>query len=141
MDHKELILKTFNDFDGKNLSLLESFYDQKISFCDPVHCVEGLDKLKSYYKHAYKNVISIRFEFGQIIREGLRYSGPWTMHLSVKGLNGGAPYSVEGCSVFEFNEKNLVIRQRDYLDLGEMVYERIPVQGFLIQQLKKFLKD
>jgi hypothetical protein len=139
-NHKDLIVKAFNDFDGKNLNLLDSFYDPQISFADPVQAVEGLDKLKAYYKHAYKNVTSIRFEFREIFKEGQSYCGPWTMHLQAKGLNSGKMFTVEGCSVFHFNEKNLVIRQRDYLDLGEMLYEKLPIQGFVILKLKQFLQ-
>lgn len=139
-DHRDQIVRTFNAFDGKNFDLLDQFYSRDVRFTDPVQEVNGLEKLKAYYAHAYKNVISIHFSFGEIIKDGVKYCAPWQMHLRVRGLNGGDPFSVEGCSVFEFDHNDRVIVQRDYLDLGAMVYERLPVQGFVISKIKELLR-
>ncbi len=136
---QEKIKKTFNEFDGKNLESLNNFYSKKIVFEDPVTKVKGLENLKKYYSHAYKNVKSISFDFDEIFHEGLNFAATWKMNVSVKGLNYGKKYSVPGISKFKFDEDDLVIEHRDYFDLGDMVYERLPVQGMLITFVKKML--
>lgn len=136
---KNKIKNTFNAFDGKNLENLDDFYADSVAFEDPVTKIKGLKNLKKYYSHAYKNVKSIKFEFSEIFNEGGTYGAAWEMHLSVKGLNGGREYTVPGFSRIKFNKKNLVIEHRDYVDLGDMVYERLPLQGLVISLIKKML--
>jgi len=139
MNHKQIIKDTFNGFNGLNLDRLDQFYDPKVVFVDPVTQIQGLPNLKKYYTHAYRKVISIRFEFADILQEASDYSAPWTMHLAVKGLNAGNEFKVTGLSHLRFNDKGLVIYHRDYVDLGEMVYERLPVIGAVIRKLKTLL--
>jgi hypothetical protein len=136
---KQKIVDNFNQFDGKNLNILNDFYADNVTFADPVTHVKGLKNLKEYYSKVYKNVKSIHFEFGEIINDQQSYAAPWTLHLSAKGLNGGKEYEVQGMSHFKFNNKGLVIYHRDYLDLGEMVYEKLPIQGLIIKSFKKLM--
>jgi hypothetical protein len=140
MDYADKIKKTFNDFDGRNSEVLNGFYEENVIFIDPVLRVQGLDSLKKYYFHTYSNVRSIRFEFGEMIVEKNRINAPWTMELAVKGLNRGDPFKVQGCSNFEFNGEGKVIFHRDYVDLGAMVYERLPLQGKVISLIKRMLR-
>jgi steroid delta-isomerase len=58
----------------------------------------------------------------------------------VRGLNGGKEYVVPGFSQLKFEANGLVSEHRDYVDLGDMVYERIPIQGIIISTLKKLMK-
>jgi len=134
-----LVRQAFNRFDKNNMGVLDDFYAPNAVFQDPVVKVKGLDQISSYYASAYTNVKEIRFDFQDVYASGNRFSMPWVMTLRVKGLNFGAPYSVEGISVFEFNEENKVTYHRDYVDLGAMIYERIPVFGKLIAGIRKRL--
>ncbi|MFZ3229809.1 MAG: nuclear transport factor 2 family protein [Pseudobdellovibrio sp.] len=137
---KDKIIKTFNSFDGTNLEHLNSFYSNEIIFEDPITKVIGLTNLKKYYAHAYKNVKSIRFDFSNIISDHLTYGASWEMHLCAKGLNQGNEFAVPGFTLLKFNDNELVSEHRDYFDLGAMVYEKLPIQGIIINTLKKFLK-
>jgi len=139
MNYSEKIKTVFNAFDGKDLERLNDFYAQDVVFEDPVDKISGLPALKKYYTHAYKNVISIRFDFADIINQDNAYAAPWTMHMKVRGLNGGEEYAVKGLSQMVFNDKGLVVYHRDYVDLGAMVYERLPLFGAVIRKLKKLL--
>ncbi len=135
-----LIQKIFNEFDGKNLNLLNDFYSQDIVFQDPLHKVEGFLSLQNYYAKIYKNVQSIRFDFQKFVSQDDQVVSFWTMSLKAKGLNQGALFEVQGVSVFIFNSENKVKYHRDYLDLGEMVYEKIFGLGFVIKKIKTLLK-
>ena len=135
----ELIKKAFNGLNKNNLSILNDFYAENIDFTDPIGNIKGLNNLKKYYAHAYENVISINFNFQQINSQNDYYFAKWTMKLQVKGLNANAPYDVEGFSVIKFNGLEKVDYHRDYLDLGSMVYENIPLLGKAIKLIKKKL--
>jgi hypothetical protein len=136
----ELIKKAFNEFNGKNSEVLEELYDQNIHFQDPVTEVTGLENLRKYYQHAYANVKSIQFHFSKITSCENTHTCQWNMEMTVGLLNGGKAYTVPGVSVISFSEKSQkVIEHRDYLDLGAMVYEKLPVLGKVIQTLKKRL--
>lgn len=134
------IRDAFNKFDKNNMDVLDGFYAKDAVFQDPVVKVEGLDKIKIYYGHVYSNVKSIQFEFSEVFESEKGFALPWTMTLAVKGLNGGRQYSVEGSSIFQFDRKGKVIFHRDYVDLGAMVYERIPIFGKIINQIRKMLR-
>lgn len=126
----------YNQFDGKNLDLLDKYYALDVSFCDPAFKIEGLDNLKKYYAHAYQHVTSIEFIFSDIVHADNKYCATWVMNIAINRLNGGRVYSVNGVSVLQFNKHGLIRYHRDYLDLGEMLYERIPMLGFIIRKIK-----
>ena len=137
MTKSELIKKCFNAFTGKNVEVLEELYDDKIHFQDPITDVRGMDQLIKYYKHAYSRVKQIRFDFHEMHEAGNTVTGEWNMTLTVSGLNSGRPYTVHGVSVLTFSEDSRkVIRHRDYVDIGEMVYEQVPLLGAAIRAIK-----
>lgn len=122
-----------------NLGVLNVFYADNVEFADPVTQIKGLPDLIKYYSHVYANVINIKFEFNDITVKDDTYFAKWTMKLQVKGLNSQKPYQTEGLSVMSFNEDNKVFYHRDYVDLGSMVYEHIPVLGNVIKLIKRKL--
>lgn len=134
------IKKAFNDYNGKNQEVLDQLYHQDVVFEDPITRVEGIDALKVYYTHAYANVRYIKFDFKNIVEAQNTYTCEWDMHLQAKMLNFGKEIVVKGVSLLVFDEEtDKIIRHRDYLDLGEMVYEQIPGLGSVVRLLKSQL--
>jgi hypothetical protein len=60
------------------------------------------------------------------------------MKLKHPKLNGGQPVEVNGVSQIRFSGDR-VIYHRDYFDLGEMLYENIPLLGVVIRNIKQRL--
>lgn len=144
MDHsvnyREKIVNAFNQFSPENLGVLEDFYDVQAVFEDPVTKATGLEAIRKYYLNVYKNVEEIHFDFQEIHSEGDIYFASWIMTLRVPPLNFGKSYQVQGLSKIQFNASGKVMYHRDYLDLGAMVYEKIPLFGSAITQIKNRLK-
>lgn len=141
-ERQSLITETFNDFNGKNINILSNLYDEKVEFEDPVTKVKGLKNLKSYYENAYAAVKEINFDFKQIdvSEDKTVYTCQWIMNLKAGILNYGRKYDVRGVSIITFSdESNKVVKQSDYLDLGDMVYERLPAFGSVIKAVKSKL--
>lgn len=133
------IVNAFNKFNPEKIEVLDQFYDPETVFQDPAVKLQGLNQLKKYYAAVYRNVKSIHFEFHDVQKTPTSYFAIWTMTLSASGLNSGKKFSVEGISILEFNKKELVTFHRDYVDLGAMVYEKLPILGKLIKVVKKQL--
>ena len=134
------IAKFFNEFSYDKIDLADTFYAEDVVFEDPLGKITGLKDLKKYYAGLYKNVISIRFEFSSVIRQGDEEVGIWVMYLKAKSLNGGEEIALKGNSHVRYNAEGKAIYHRDYFDMGEFIYEHVPVLGSIIRVVKGKLK-
>jgi predicted ester cyclase len=135
---KEKIVKVFNELRADNLSILDKFYHPDIHFIDPVGEIKGLKELKEYYANMYQNVQEISFDFEKLVEQEDDIASFWTMNLKAKSLNKGQRVKVKGTSRIAFdNSTGLVIMHRDYFDMGEFIYEYIPLLKTIIKTIKK----
>ena len=135
------IREVFNQLRANNTEILNGFYASDVVFIDPLGQINGLSAMKEYYQAMYKNVDEIRFEFKPDAITGDRHLAVWTMYLRAKGLNGGDEVAVHGVSEIEFQaQSNLVIYHRDYFDMGEFLYQHIPILGSVIKMVRKQLE-
>lgn len=132
----------YSKFDEAIIPSLSRIYRTDIVFQDPIRRVEGLSELARYYAGTMENLQECRFEFGQIIEtESAQAAGVhqavlfWDMHYRHPKLAGGKLLTISGNSHIKFQDK--VFYHRDYYDVGAMMYEHVPVVGWVIQQLKK----
>jgi hypothetical protein len=118
-----------------NLDLLNTIYDKNITFIDPIHEIKGFDQLASYFDGLYKNLASCDFIIERYIQQGNEASLFWKMTYRHPKLNKGKEVVVYGTS--NIKAKNgKVIYHRDFLDLGAMLYEQLPVLGRIIKWIK-----
>lgn len=140
MLQQEKIKYVFNALRADNLHILDDFYAYDTEFVDPLGTHKGLNGVKSYYKNLYQNVKDIKFETKDLVSNGNSHVFVWRMILVADGLNGGSPVTLEGNSHIKFNDQNLVIYHRDYFDMGEFIYEHIPVLGWTLKKIKQKLR-
>ncbi|HDU8575530.1 TPA: nuclear transport factor 2 family protein [Vibrio diabolicus] len=121
-----------------NLHLLKDVYHQDVVFEDAAHRLEGWPALSDYFTSLYANVISCDFVIHE--HQQVRDTGflTWTMELQHPKLQKGAPILVNGVSHLKFSEGQ-VIYHRDYFDLGEMLYENLPLLGSVVKTIKQRL--
>ena len=132
----------FNGFNKDTLELVDQFYAPQAHFLDPVVDLQGRDAIRKYYANLYANVISIRFEFsGEVNSRGEQGDEKvafWTMVLKHKKLRGGQEVRVIGNSHFRFDpQTGQAVYHRDYFDMGEFIYEGLPVVGGVIRYVKR----
>jgi len=139
MNQQEKIKHTFNALKADNMEILDNFYAKDAKFIDPIGEHIGMVQIKEYYQNLYQNVKDIHFEYKDLISDQNKHVLVWKMTLRADGLNSGDPVTLEGNSVINFNEENLVIYHRDYFDMGEFIYEHIPVLGWTLRIIKKKL--
>jgi len=138
-DRSALIRRAFNELDRDNMGLVEMFYAPNVRFEDPIHRIRGRNKLKAYYERMYRNVERIRFDFFDEVVQDDTHVLVWKMRLEAKGLNRGEPVILDGTSVLKFNDDDKVVYHRDYFDMGELVYERVPILGRIVKRIKNSL--
>lgn len=132
----ERFISVYSDLGTTNLTLLEQVYHADIHFTDPIHDVKGINYLLTYFDSLYTNLNTCRFNIDKVMTADMDAAIYWTMTFSHPKLNNGNEISVEGHS-FLSQQDNKVIRHRDYLDVGSMLYEHIPLLGAVIKSIKK----
>jgi hypothetical protein len=59
------------------------------------------------------------------------------MYLKTPSFNSGKELTVDGVSLITFGGKHgKAIDHRDYFDMGEFIYERVPLLGSAVRLLK-----
>ena len=128
--------QTYSGLGVDNIDSLELIYHKDVEFRDPIHQVIGIEALLRYFEQSYLNINHCDFVIEKVLDSGTEAAVYWSMNFSHKKLNHQKIIHVEGHS--HLKEKDgLVIYHRDYLDVGEMIYEHIPVIGSLIQRIKQ----
>jgi hypothetical protein len=132
----EEFIEVYRQLGTDNLDTLERIYHSDVVFVDPLHRVEGFSKLLESFTSSYQNVIECRFEITQVLESEHEAAIYWTMTYRHQSLNGKAPISVDGHSHLTAHQGK-VIYHRDYLDLGAMLYEQVPLLGLGVKFIKK----
>ncbi|MCZ4336632.1 nuclear transport factor 2 family protein [Shewanella colwelliana] len=129
-------ISVYSELGTENLSSLEHIYHPKVEFLDPIHRVEGFEHLLAYFRQLYTQVSSCDFKIEEVIVADSQAAIYWTMTYRHKQLNGGEAITVEGHSRLKARD-NKVIYHRDYIDIGAMLYEHIPLIGGVIKMIKR----
>ncbi len=128
----------FKELNSDTMDLIDEFYDRYILFRDPLVEIRSREKLKDYYRRLYQNVQEIDFDISYVVQENNNTALAWKMMLRAENFNGNKPVTVDGSSIIKFGgSEGKAIYHRDYFDLGEFVYEGIPVVGGLVRIVKR----
>lgn len=140
MDANALLIERFKafyqDVRHPQLDKIDDVYTEDVWFKDPVHELRGAEKLHTYLSTMSINVHSGRFEYlDQVMSENTAYV-KWNMHFKHPKL-GNKTITVRGVSQVKFNER--IYFHEDVYDLGELLYEHVPLLGVVVRGLKKRL--
>ena len=125
----------YQDLNKDTLHLIDEMYDSNIIFKDPLHHIQGVNQLKTYFEHMYENVNAIHFSFTDEFIKEEQAVLLWQMTYQHKRIKGGQAVKVNGSSHLRFKEK--CYYHRDYFDAGELLYEHLPILRGFIRAIKK----
>lgn len=131
-------VEVYSSLTRHNLVELEALYHADVVFEDPAHRVVGWPNLQDYFTRLFRAVTECRFEIHDSLADQNTAYIQWTMVFSHPRLASGSSRSVHGCSRLEFKDGQ-VIYHRDYFDMGEMIYEGIPLIGSFLRRVKASL--
>jgi ketosteroid isomerase-like protein len=132
------VAQTYQQLNKKNLEILSQIYHQDVVFEDAAHKLNGWDELQLYFENLYQNVDECYFDIQSQYQDGDSGFLVWVMHLRHPKLKSGQPVMVNGISHIRFQDGK-VIHHRDYFDMGEMLYENLPLLGSVVKGIKKRL--
>lgn len=132
----EQFLKFYNQLSSANLEQLDKIYHVDVEFTDPVHSLVGREALADYFNHAYARLLYSEFSAGQKIEQGEHGFLSWRMQMRHPAIKNGELVSLDGCSVLRW-QNELIVYHRDYYDLTEMVYQHLPIIGWLTGKVKQ----
>ena len=125
----------FNRLSAGNIRDISGVYSADVVFQDPFSKTEGIAELTEYFSGAYANVISCQFDFGEPVINGGDVCIPWIMRLRHKRIRGGHQVNVDGISQLQIH-RGKVASHRDYFDVGQLLYENLPVLGKAIRWIR-----
>ena len=140
----QTILGRLEDFyrhlDNSRLPQLSRIYHPDIVFIDPVGQHNGVDALEEYFRQLLKTDNYCRFDIQQAQKNGNEATLLWRMDYAHPKLNKGQDLSLDGISHLRLAD-DLIIYQRDYYDMGAMLYEHVPLLGTAVRALKTRLRS
>ncbi|APE06429.1 MAG: nuclear transport factor 2 family protein [Alteromonas sp.] len=133
--------KIYTDICKISTDDLASIYATDVLFIDPITTHQGLTEVKSYFNNLLEQAESCKFDIADIFlcarddqsNSRVTHIANWTMTLVLKGSE--KVITLDGTTQLGVSN-NMIVYHKDYYDLGEMVYEHVPVLGFIIKKIK-----
>ncbi|WP_337263861.1 MULTISPECIES: nuclear transport factor 2 family protein [unclassified Serratia (in: enterobacteria)] len=143
MSTPEALLARFERFysslDESRLAELPEVYHRNIRFIDPIKEHQGLQALDAYFRQSLSTLSYCCFVITDLQQHEQQAYACWHMTYAHPRLHRGRVLTLEGVSQLRFAEQR-IIYQRDYYDLGAMLYEHIPLIGPVVLHLKQRLQ-
>ena len=127
-------VSVYASLNANNVDELDKVYAPNIEFVDPVHQISGLPEVKKYVQHMYENITDYELIVLDSVQGNSTAYLTWSLRFCHPKLNGGNKIEFEGVSKLDFDDK--IVKHQDFYDLGAMLYEHIPVFGFLVKVIK-----
>jgi predicted double-glycine peptidase len=125
----------YETFNLESVNDLSDIYSQNVIFEDPIHKIEGLQNLQRYFAKTLTNVTNCQFNIEDVVEQDGQAFVTWVMHYTHPKLNNGLAITLPGTSQLKFDET--IFYQRDYYDLGQMIYQQLPLLNWIIKKIKK----
>ncbi len=138
------LMSAYGEFNESSVQRLLELYRDDVLFIDPVTQIKGKDALREYFLGMAAGLNQCHFDFESVISQShlpdsFETSLFWTMRFSHPKLVSGELISVKGCSHLRHNNQQITFH-RDYYDMGERLYEQIPLIGGVVRYIKNRLE-
>jgi hypothetical protein len=112
---------------------LRALYRADARFKDPFHEVRGHDAIEAIFVHMFRQVGAPRFRVTARVAQGEQAFLVWEFLFRL----GRRDMVVRGATHLVFDAEALVALHRDYWDVAEELYEKLPLLGGLMRLLKR----
>jgi steroid Delta-isomerase len=125
----------FENLSRDKVAHLHALYAQDAWFKDPFNEVTGITAIKKIFDHMFDQVQHPRFVVKDCVGQDAQLFLTWDF-LFDNARMGGAQ-TVRGASHLKLNAQGKIYYHRDYWDVAEELYEKIPGLGGLMRFLKR----
>jgi steroid Delta-isomerase len=130
------IVALFEQLSAEKLPQLAQIYTADARFKDPFNEVQGVPAIGAIFEHMFRTLDAPRFIVHDAVVQGSQCFLSWDFVFSLKGRKL-APLVVRGGSHLKLAADGRISEHRDYWDVAEELYEKLPVLGGLMRWLKR----
>jgi ketosteroid isomerase-like protein len=130
------IIDLFEQLSPEGLPRLAQIYTEDARFKDPFNEVQGVPAIRRIFEHMFRTLDAPRFVIHDAIVQGDQCFLTWDFVFRLKRA-GSAELVVRGGSHLKLADDGRIGLHRDYWDVAEELYEKLPVLGALMRWLKR----
>jgi len=126
----------FESLTPEAVTRIDEIYAADAYFKDPFNEVRGVAAIRHIFEHMFVQVGSPRFVVREAVAQGSDAFMTWDFLFRVPRLGEGEQV-VRGATHLKFGADGRIHYHRDYWDVAEELYEKLPLVGGLMRLLKK----
>ncbi len=120
-----------------SLARLDGIYADHATFKDPFNEVQGLAAIGTIYRHMFVALDRPHFVVLEQVVDGPQLFLTWEFRFLLRRFDTGTLQTVRGSSHLRLDASGHITMHRDYWDVAEELYEKLPVLGSLMRWLKR----
>ncbi|MFT6094121.1 MAG: steroid delta-isomerase-like uncharacterized protein [Pseudohongiellaceae bacterium] len=133
------LVKAYQSLSDGDMAPVEALYADDIYFEDPTQGTQGKAALMRHIDQTFSNISNFNFKSHRMLTSDVDVFISWTQIFNHRKLAGGKTLRVEGSTYLKTRDGKIYY-QRDYFDLGAVVYENLPIIGPIIKILRSRLR-
>jgi ketosteroid isomerase-like protein len=130
------IIELFEQLSPGGLPRLAEIYTDDARFKDPFNEVQGVPAICRIFEHMFRTLDAPRFVIHDVVVQGGQCFLTWDFVFRLKRA-GNDELVVRGGSHLKLAADGRISLHRDYWDVAEELYEKLPVLGTLMRWLKR----
>ena len=130
------LIHFFESISQENTVDLKQIYTDDVFFKDPFNEVNGIQHVISIFDHMFHQLDQPRFVVTTHVIQGYQAFLTWDFLFKMKRFNRNEQ-CIRGASHIRFAADGRVSYHRDYWDVAEELYEKLPLIGSVMRGLKK----
>jgi ketosteroid isomerase-like protein len=134
--HVARIVQAFEALTPADLPKLGDLYTEDARFKDPFNEVQGVPAIRAVFEHMYASLDAPRFVIRDVVAQGDQCFLTWDFVFRMRRFNRDEQ-TVRGGSHLKLAPDGRITLHRDYWDVAEELYEKLPVVGSLMRWLKR----
>lgn len=131
------VARFFETIAPEQVARLGEIYAADAYFKDPFNEVRGVPRIARIFGHMFEQVDAPRFVVHERVAQGDAAFLTWDFVFAFRRPLPPGERTVRGCSHLRFDAEGRVVFHRDYWDVAEELYEKIPVLGALMRLLRR----
>jgi ketosteroid isomerase-like protein len=131
------LIHFFESISQENTVDLKQIYTDDVFFKDPFNEVNGIQHVITIFDHMFHQLDQPRFVVTTHVIQGDQAFLTWDFLFKMKRFNRNEQ-CIRGASHIRFAADGRVSYHRDYWDVAEELYEKLPLIGSVMRGLKKW---
>lgn len=134
------LIHFFESISQENTVDLKQIYTEDVFFKDPFNEVNGIQHVITIFDHMFHQLDQPRFVVTTHVSQGDQAFLTWDFLFKMKRFNRNEQ-CIRGASHIRFAADGHVSYHRDYWDVAEELYEKLPLIGSVMRGLKKMANN